>query len=161
MSDQKELIDNLTKAIENADAAAAAELFHEDAEYHDCVYGLFKGRENLPDFFKRWFKDGSNYTWRFYDILVSGNKLNAHYYFSYTMSSARLNFPLIEATGMGCFEFNNDLIYRYSEIVNMVIPAIQMKLPEKIFNHRIQQNFKESMLQIQNIKKKLKIQSIF
>ena len=125
-----EIVKTFTTAVENNDGQKLASLFTYDGIYDDYIYGEFKGRENISMMLASHFhRDAKNFSWEMYDLLSNESRGYARYRFSFTSILAGSENLKVAVPGMAYFQFNDNLIEYYGEVVNGGIPMSQLNLP--------------------------------
>ena len=125
-----EIVKTFTTAVENNDGHKLASLFTYDGIYDDYIYGEFKGRENIAMMLATHFhRDAKNFSWEMYDLLSNESRGYARYRFSFTSILAGSENLKVAVPGMAYFQFNDNLIEYYGEVVNGGIPMSQLNLP--------------------------------
>ena len=125
-----EIVKTFTAAVENNDGQKLASLFTIDGIYDDYIYGEFKGRENIAMMLATHFhRDAKNFSWEMYDLLSNESRGYARYRFSFTSILAGSENLKVAVPGMAYFQFNDNLIEYYGEVVNGGIPMSQLNLP--------------------------------
>ena len=126
-----EIVKTFTTAVENNDGQKLASLFTIDGIYDDYIYGEFKGRDNIAMMLATHFhRDAKNFSWEMYDLLSNESRGYARYRFSFTSILAGSENLKVAVPGMAYFQFNDNLIEYYGEVVNGGIPMAQLNLPE-------------------------------
>ena len=127
-----EIVKTFTTAVENNDGQKLASLFTIDGIYDDYIYGEFKGRDNIAMMLATHFhRDAKNFSWEMYDLLSNESRGYARYRFSFTSILAGSENLKVAVPGMAYFQFNDNLIEYYGEVVNGGIPMAQLNLPSK------------------------------
>ena len=125
-----EIVKTFTTAVENNDGQKLASLFTYNGIYDDYIYGEFKGRENIAMMLATHFhRDAKNFSWEMYDLLSNESRGYARYRFSFTSILAGSENLKVAVPGMAYFQFNDNLIEYYGEVVNGGIPMSQLNLP--------------------------------
>ena len=125
-----EIVKTFTTAVENNDGKKLASLFTYNGIYDDYIYGEFKGRENIAMMLATHFhRDAKNFSWEMYDLLSNESRGYARYRFSFTSILAGSENLKVAVPGMAYFQFNDNLIEYYGEVVNGGIPMSQLNLP--------------------------------
>ena len=125
-----EIVKTFTTAVENNDGQKLASLFTYDGIYDDYIYGEFKGRENIAMMLATHFhRDAKDFSWEMYDLLSNESRGYARYRFSFTSILAGSENLKVAVPGMAYFQFNDNLIEYYGEVVNGGIPMSQLNLP--------------------------------
>ena len=126
-----EIVKTFTTAVENNDGQKLASLFTIDGIYDDYIYGEFKGRDNIAMMLATHFhRDAKNFSWEMYDLLSNESRGYARYRFSFTSILAGSENLKVAVPGMAYFQFNDNLMEYYGEVVNGGIPMAQLNLPE-------------------------------
>ena len=126
-----EIVKTFTTAVENNEGQKLASLFTIDGIYDDYIYGEFKGRDNIAMMLATHFhRDAKNFSWEMYDLLSNESRGYARYRFSFTSILAGSENLKVAVPGMAYFQFNDNLMEYYGEVVNGGIPMAQLNLPE-------------------------------
>ena len=127
--DFSEIVKTFTTAVEKNDGEKLASLFSVEGIYDDYIYGEFKGRENIAKMLPTHFhRDAKNFSWEMYDLLNNERQGYARYRFSFTSTLAGSENLKVAVPGMAYFQFNDNLIEYYGEVVNGGIPMAQLDL---------------------------------
>ncbi|MBU1375443.1 MAG: nuclear transport factor 2 family protein [Alphaproteobacteria bacterium] len=107
-----------TGAIEAGDAGGVAALFAPNGEYHDGVYGVFRGPADIERLFRdHWFKETENYRWEMLEPVFGGRVGYTNWLFSYNLKAPERNSRMV-MEGASQFVLRSDgLIERYREWV--------------------------------------------
>lgn len=115
----KTLLGEFCDAVEKRDGDRFAQLFTEDAIYHDVFYGAFAGRKKIAELINDWFyKSATNFRWDMHDPISDGNILYARYTFSYRslLPEARGARAMFE--GVSIMRLRDAQILDYREVAN-------------------------------------------
>jgi ketosteroid isomerase-like protein len=121
-------------AVERRNGRAFAELFTEDAIYHDVFYGAFKGREKIAELIDDWFyRTATDFRWDMHEPVSDGETLYARYTFSYrsTLPEARGARAMFE--GVAIMKLRGGRIVEYHEVANTATGFVDMNFaPERM-----------------------------
>ncbi|HEX3116240.1 MAG TPA: nuclear transport factor 2 family protein [Bradyrhizobium sp.] len=121
-------------AVEQRNGAAFADLFTEDAVYHDVFYGAFAGREKIAAMIDDWFyRTATDFRWDMHTPVSDGETLYARYTFSYrsTLPEAKGARAMFE--GVAIMTLRDGKIAGYREVANTAAGFVDMHFaPERI-----------------------------
>jgi len=134
------LLDEFCAAVQAGDGARFAQVFTEDAVYHDVFYGPQAGREAIAQMLEGLFyRDGRNYEWQMIDPLAGeipgrGQVGYARWLFSFDGATAASEGRRVVMEGVGLFELRDGLISRYEDSAKTGEVLLRMGFPpEKLF----------------------------
>jgi len=106
-------------AVENRDGEAFAQLFTEDAVYHDVFYGAFEGRAKIAELVNDWFyRTAEDFRWHLHDPVSDGRILYARYTFSYRSLLPEAKGKRVMFEGVAIYTLRDGLIAEYREVAN-------------------------------------------
>jgi len=111
-----ELVSRFADAAASGDGDALAALFAPDGTYDDYFFGPHAGRDAIKGMLARFGDGGRNFRWEFYDPVRCGGIGYASYRFSYDSTRPEADGARVVFDGIARFEFEGDLIRRYSEV---------------------------------------------
>ena len=98
----------------------------------------------LSDYFHR---DGEDFFWEMYDHALENNLGYVKYRFSFISKLNDYKGRKVVIPGIGCFEFENNLIKNYSEAVNGGLAMVQLGVNplkmEKVFLKWLKRSFND------------------
>lgn len=119
MKDFAERANRFARAVEARDGGGFAQLFTEDAVYHDAIYGAVHGRAAIAEMLVRdWYKDGDDWMWDMHDPVADGHRGYVRYTASFRSLNRFSEGQRIVARGVAMFRFTNGLFGSYDEIAN-------------------------------------------
>lgn len=114
-----EILAKLARSVEQRDATIIADIFHEDAEYHDLFYGAFRGHEDIFHMITdRFHRDGEDFKWIFRDPIGTKEIGYAWYDFSYASKLDGLEGCRTVLTGAALVRLHEGRILSYREFGN-------------------------------------------
>lgn len=121
-------------AVEQRNGAAFAQLFTENAVYHDVFYGAFEGRAKIAELIDDWFyRTADDFRWDMHDPVSDGTTLYARYTFSYRSKLPEANGARAMFEGVSIMKMRHGLIAEYREVANTVTGFVDMNFaPERI-----------------------------
>ncbi len=124
----------LADAVARRDGARFAQLFTEDAVYHDVFYGAFEGRAKIAAMIDDWFyRTARDFRWDFLDPVSDGRILYARYLFSYESLLPEAEGRRAMFEGVAMMALRDGLIADYREVANAGTGFADMKFaPERI-----------------------------
>jgi ketosteroid isomerase-like protein len=126
MTDDK-MLAQFCAAVERRDGRAFAQLFTEDAIYHDVFYGAFEGRARIAELIDDWFyRTASDFRWDMHDPVSDGSRLYARYTFSYRSRLPEANGARAMFEGVSIMKLRDGLIAQYHEVANTVTGFVDM-----------------------------------
>ena len=106
-------------AVERRDGTRFAELFCEDAVYHDVFYGAFAGRAKIIELIDDWFyRVARDIRWDFHDPVTDGRTLYARYLFSFTSLLPEAGGRRALFEGVAIMTLREGRIAQYHEVAN-------------------------------------------
>jgi len=124
------LLKDFTYYVEQNNGEKLSEMFSQNGVYDDYIYGAFEGRKNIETMLTNHFhQDAKDMTWKMYDSIFKDGIGYAKYRFTFTSTIQESYGSKVAVPGMACFEFEGDLIRKYSESVNGGIAMAQLNLP--------------------------------
>ena len=144
----KLLTKKFTNYVCQNDSENLSNLFAKDGCYHDYIYGNFKGRKHISTMLSDYFhRDGEYFFWEMYDHALENNLGYAKYRFNFISKIPEYRGQKVVVPGIGCFEFENNLIKNYSEAVNGGLAMVQLgvnpKKMEKVFLKWLKRSFND------------------
>ncbi len=128
----KQLIERMTAAIVNGDAAAAAACFTADGVYHDHFYGEFAGRAAIMSMVTdRFHRDASDFEWHVVDPCSDGALGYAYYDFAYTSRIPGTEGRRVRWPGILRCRLHQGLIEHYDEIFDRGLAMVQLGFPDE------------------------------
>jgi ketosteroid isomerase-like protein len=121
-------------AVEQRNGKAFAELFTEDAVYHDVFYGAFEGRARIAEMIDDWFyRTASDFRWDMHEPVSDGKTLYARYTFSYRSALPEANGARAMFEGVAIMTLRDGRIAIYHEVANTAPGFVDMNFaPERI-----------------------------
>lgn len=108
-----------SEAVQNRDGIAFAQLFTEDAVYHDVFYGAFHGRAKIAELVNDWFyRTAEDFRWHLHDPVTDGRILYARYTFSYRSLLPEAKGKRVMFEGVAIYTLRDGLIAEYREVAN-------------------------------------------
>jgi ketosteroid isomerase-like protein len=128
------LLQSFSNAVERRNGAAFAQLFTEDAVYHDVFYGAFKGRARIAELIDDWFyRTAEDFRWLLHDPVSDGTTLYARYTFSYKSLLPEAQGKRVMFEGVAIFTLRDGMIADYREVANAGPALVDLGFaPERI-----------------------------
>jgi ketosteroid isomerase-like protein len=129
-----ELLRAFCDAVEQRNGKAFAELFTEDAVYHDVFYGAFEGRAKIAEMIDDWFyRTAADFRWDMHAPVSDGQTLYARYTFSYRSTLPEANGARAMFEGVAIMTLRDGKIAVYHEVANAAPGFVDMNFaPERI-----------------------------
>jgi len=128
-----ELVRRFGDAAASGDGDALAALFTPDGTYDDYFFGPHTGREAIKTMLAHFGEGGRNFRWEFHDPVRGGGIGYASYRFSYDSTRREAGGARVVFDGIARFEFEGDLIRRYSEVFDRGMALAQQRFaPEHL-----------------------------
>ena len=106
-------------AVERRDGKGFAELFTEEAVYHDIFYGAFKGREKIAELIDDWFyRTARDFRWEMFRPVSDGTMLYTYYTFSYVSTLPEAKGKRVGFDGVSIMRLEDGKIAEYREVAN-------------------------------------------
>lgn len=131
------LLNVLSQAASESQSERMAECFNDNIVYHDTIYGTIKGKPDLVAFFDRWWEEGSNYIWKFTDIVTDERRAAGRFTFSYMVKSKALAFPHITVPGMFFMKLKEGKISLYDELTDTGLGMLAMGLSDRMLIRKL------------------------
>lgn len=113
------MLRSFSAAVQNRDGEAFAQLFTEDAVYHDVFYGAFQGRAKIAELVNDWFyRTAEDFRWRLHEPVCDGRTLYARYTFSYRSLLPEAQGKRVMFEGVAIYTLEDGLIAEYREVAN-------------------------------------------
>ena len=121
------LLGRMTAAAEAGDGARFAQCFHEDAVYHDYIYGDHRGRAEIAQMLEGQFhRDAGDYRWQMFDPVCQGDLGYAWSLSTFLSRIPEFAGKRVVIDGMSRFALRDGLILDYSESVNGGVAMVQL-----------------------------------
>ncbi len=121
-------------AVEQCNGAVFADLFTEDAVYHDVFYGAFAGRAKIAEMIDDWFyRTATDFRWDMHTPVSDGETLYARYTFSYRSTLPEAEGARAMFEGVAIMKLRDGRIAEYHEVANTATGFADMHFaPERI-----------------------------
>jgi hypothetical protein len=120
------LLKNFAGAVEANDGARLARFFTPDGVYEDGFFGVHRGRAAIAAMLQRFHDTGGDYVWEFFDPVCNGAIGYARFRFSYASRLPECAGRPVLFEGVSCFQFQAELISRYSEVFDTGVALVQL-----------------------------------
>jgi ketosteroid isomerase-like protein len=130
----REMLRTFADAVERRQGARFAQLFTEDAVYHDVFYGPFAGRAKIAELIDDWFyRVARDFRWDFHDPVTDGRILYARYVFSFLSLLPEAAGKRAMFEGVAIMTLRDGLIADYREVADTAPGFTDMNFaPERI-----------------------------
>ncbi len=115
-----EIVKNFCDKFCHVDSDSFADMFIDDAEYIDSLYGLYKGRKSIKDFHKRCHHEAINYKFIPKDIFPLKNKFAFEWDFYFTPLTSFSDKKGIYIVGCSILEAEGEKISSYKEYTDSI-----------------------------------------
>ena len=105
-------------------------LFSEDAIYFDCLYGKFKGKNEIKNFYIKCHKEASNYQFIPKNKIISGNIAAFEWDFSFTSKMPYSMGKIIKVVGCSFLTLKDEKIIFYRDYSDSIFFLIQGNVPD-------------------------------
>lgn len=113
------MLRSFADAVERREGARFAQLFTEDAVYHDVFYGPFAGRAKIAELIDDWFyRTACEFRWDFHDPVTDGRILYARYVFSFRSLLPEAAGKRAMFEGVAIMTLRDGLIADYREVAD-------------------------------------------
>jgi ketosteroid isomerase-like protein len=130
----EELLRAFCDAVEQRNGKAFADLFAEDGVYHDVFYGAFAGRAKIAEMIDDvFYRSATDFRWDMHAPLSDGERLYAHYTFSYRSTLPEAKGGRVMFEGVAMMKLRGGKITSYDEVANTAPAFVDMNFaPERI-----------------------------
>lgn len=113
------MLQTFSGAVQRRDGTSFAQLFTEDAVYHDVFYGAFRGRAKIAAMIDEvFYRTAEDFRWDLHDPVSDGRILYARYTFSYRSLLYEAGGRRVMFEGVAIFTLRDGLIAEYREVAN-------------------------------------------
>src|SRR6185437_2789884 len=121
-------------AVEQRNGKAFAALFVEDGVYHDVFYGAFEGRAKITGMIDEvFYRSATDFRWDMHAPLSDGERLYAHYTFSYRSTLPEAKGARVMFEGVAMMKLRDGKIISYREVANTAPAFVDLNFaPERI-----------------------------
>lgn len=126
----RDLLDEFCAAVKAGDGKRFAQVFTEDAVYHDVFYGPHAGREAIGQMLEGLFhRDARNFDWQMIEPLSDETRGYARWVFSFDGAMVQTEGKRIVMEGVGLFELRAGLISRYEDFAKTGEVLLRLGFP--------------------------------